>query len=172
MRTLRWTLALPGLACTLALLPWAMGVGILYNASASMPRGFWLMHPQSRDYRPGETVMACPDLAADQRIYLQAGFCPSGLEPVLKVIAAVAGDTVTVRDHQVEINGWTRLEYVQHEVDGSGRPLRAVPDGTYIVPTGEVWLLAPIGWSFDSRYFGSVKTNNLLGLMTPLWVWK
>jgi conjugative transfer signal peptidase TraF len=161
------------IAANLALVPGVLGVGIRYNKSLSMPRGLWILHRSSEVYRPGETVEACPALAADQRVYLSAGFCPSGLEPLIKTVAAVAGDTVTITANgYLEINGeWIPASF-QHPVDGIGRPIRAYPEGAFVVQPGEVWLLAPMEWSFDSRYFGPVKVSDIHGVLTPLRVWK
>ena len=55
--------------------------------------------------------------------------------------------------------------------DGSGRPLHGQPHGTHTVAGGTVWLLSdrsPRAW--DSRYYGAVPTDRVLGAARPLLV--
>jgi type IV secretory pathway protease TraF len=55
--------------------------------------------------------------------------------------------------------------------DELGRPLHAMPSGSYVVGDGEVWILSGHDpRSYDSRYFGPVPTANIRGRAVPLLV--
>jgi type IV secretory pathway protease TraF len=46
-----------------------------------------------------------------------------------------------------------------------------VPDGRYVIPPGEVWLVSTFSpRSWDSRYFGPVPASAIVSALTPLWV--
>ena len=61
---------------------------------------------------------------------------------LLKQIAAISGDTVTLTDDQVWINGASLLDSQTLSYDSAGRPLVPFPRGTYQVFPGEYWLFA------------------------------
>lgn len=150
--------------------------GIRVNATASMPRGLWQVRPVEAPLRRGEFVTVClPDTAlireAAARGYLPAGICAGGYEPLVKPVAAVTGDRVTVTLRGVAVDGQPVAHTAQLMRDGAGRPLRTVPVGAYPVMPGQVWLLSGHDpRSFDSRYFGPVPEANVLGVARPLWV--
>jgi type IV secretory pathway protease TraF len=54
-------------------------------------------------------------------------------------------------------------------VDRNGRALTSMPDGTYHLRAGDVWLYSPAAYSWDSRYFGPAKLRDVLGTAVPLW---
>jgi conjugative transfer signal peptidase TraF len=141
-----------------------------------MPRGLWLAAATDGAIRRGEIVTVCPpDTIAVReaafRGYLPAGWCPDGLEPLLKTAAAVAGDEVTVTSSGVVVNGVPVEDTAPLDRDEAARPLRSFPAGVYPVPSGQLWVLSrhqPRG--FDSRYFGPVPVPNVRGVARPLWV--
>lgn len=170
------------IACTTgALLIAAMGAaqlgGLRVNSTASMPRGIWYVAPVvAAALRRGEIVSVClPDAAplreAAARGYVQAGSCPGGYEPLVKPVAAVAGDTVTVAPDGLAVNGLPIESTAQLARDSAGRPLQPLAAGAYRVEPGQVWLLSGHDpRSFDSRYFGPVPTVNVLGVAHPVLV--
>ena len=153
----------------------AYAVGIRLNSTASMPRGVWRVLPVSTVSR-GNIVTAClpvskQTILAVKRAYLQHGRCPSGLEPVVKPVAAVMGDVVTVTAYGVAVNGSAIPNTEALPEDSAGRPLAAMPQGNYRVSNGEIWLIAPANpRSWDSRYFGPVPVSAIQGAAQPLWV--
>lgn len=100
------------------------------------------------------------------RGYLGPGDCNAGVVSLLKPIAAVPGDTVTVRAGQpLQVNGkvlpWTEPMTT----------LPGWPEGSYVVEEGNVWLLSTYSkGSFDSRYFGLVPVANVRGRAAPVLV--
>ena len=150
--------------------------GLRFNATPSMPVGLWRMVPDRAPLRRGEIVVVClPETALTRvgaaRGYLPSGSCPGGSEPLVKPIAATAGDVVAVSAAGVAVNGQPVHDTAQLAADSAGRPLMAVPAGVHLVAQGEVWLLSGHDpRSFDSRYFGPVTEANVQGIARPVWV--
>lgn len=147
----------------------AQGITLTFNPTASAPIGLWAIATRSRAFHPGDYVVACPPPVAVVESVLKAGglpegSCPSGTGPVLKTIGAVASDTVTLREgFPVSVNG----SEMQGMIPGDSFP--AWPSGTYPVGPSEVWLLSDYHpRSFDSRYFGPVQVDQVIGKAYPV----
>jgi len=126
--------------------------------------------------RRGALVAAClPSVIARTglaRGYLQKGDCPTGAEPVAKVIGALAGDELQIEPGFVAVNGvkFPNSQTAAH--DSAGRPLTHVPSGAYRVAADQVWLFGFNNRrSWDARYFGPVPAANVRGVLRPLVTW-
>lgn len=163
-------------ACLSFGIAWVTGVRI--NLSESVPTGLWREHSLNGAFHTGMIVAVCPpDQAvfemARERQYLSKGWCGSHLEVLFKPVAAVAGDVVDVEDGGVSVNGTALPRSAPLAKDGAGRPLTAMPRGSYVVPSGYVWLLSSYSpSSFDSRYFGPLPLSDVRGEVRPLWLWR
>lgn len=141
------------------------------NLSESVPVGFYAVHPGAAPHRGMLAVACLPDALGREGVargYLQPGECPGGAEPVLKPVAAVAGDTVDVDAAGVSVNGVAVVTPALAR-DSQGRATAAVPPGRYPVPEGTVWLLSahsPLSW--DGRYWGPVPADAVRGEAWPL----
>lgn len=143
---------------------------VLLNTSASLPVG--LYRRVSSEPARGSLVAAClaPEWArlARERRYVSSGrLCPAKTAPVLKAIAAAAGDAVSYEDGALSVNGLVLPSSSVLVSDTQGRPMplgRAFPYG---LAAGEVLLLAPEPHSFDGRYLGPVQTGSVLGVYRP-----
>ena len=147
------------LALVLAPLPLVGSTCFRVPVTASAPRGLYLLtyRPPARD----EWVVAC--LPARQgrfgrrRGYLAGGRCPGGASEVLKRVAALPGDLVTVAPCGLAVDGRLLPGTARRRHDSAGRPVPSIPSGTYRVAAGSVWLYSahsPASW--DSRYYGPV----------------
>lgn len=153
--------ALIGLA---AFVPWP--TWLIYNPSESAPRGWYVQRPV-RALQPNTLVFArLPATAAvlaDER-----GYLPRHL-PILKRVGAIEGQMVCAENGLIRIGG--RTVAIARSRDGRGRPL-APWRGCRALAHGEVFLFATRSQaSFDSRYFGPVQREALLGEAIPLWTW-
>jgi conjugative transfer signal peptidase TraF len=88
----------------------AGAAGLRVNASASMPWGLWRVAATEAPFERGEIVSVCPPdgaaiREAARRGYLPAGPCPGGYEPLVKPVAAIAGDLVKITAAGVAVNG-------------------------------------------------------------------
>lgn len=143
-------------------MPWRL----VYNASRSVPMGWYLLTPTS-DVHIGELVLArLPDEAvalADARHYLPRSV------PILKPVAALPGNRICAQGDVLTINGRTAVHALQE--DREHRPL--IPwHGCRELRPGEILLLSvEQRASFDSRYFGPVFRTAVIGRVRPLWTW-
>lgn len=143
------------------------------NVSESVPVGLYAVHPGVASRRGMLAVACLPEGLGGEamtRGYLQHGDCPGGAEPVLKPVAAAAGDTVDVTAAGVSVNGVLAVPPALAQ-DSHGHATASVPPGRYPVPDGAVWLLsAHSPWSWDSRYWGPVPATVVRGEAWPLLV--
>lgn len=146
--------------------------GIRINTTPSLPMGLWQVSPGVP--ARGDIVLICPPDTAVMRGahdagYISGGYCPSGLAPLLKPVAAVPGDEVQPSPLGVIVNGRLLPRTASMKVDGSGRLLPVLPHHVQIVPAGEVWLLSSYNKaSFDSRYFGPLRAERIIGVARPV----
>lgn len=152
---------------------WASGVRI--NTTPSMPRGLWQVSKAGEVARGDAVVVCAPPGPASQigreRGYIGPGMCPSDTGPLLKIVAAVAGDAVAVGPHGLAVNGAVLADTAQLAHDKAGRPLPVWPPGIYTVQPGTAWLTTPAADSWDSRYWGPVRLADALGVARPVAVW-
>ncbi|SIR71428.1 conjugative transfer signal peptidase TraF [Pseudacidovorax sp. RU35E] len=144
-------------------------VRVVFNPTASVARG-WYRIDAPRDPRslhPGAIVLArLPHAVAS--FAAQRGYLPEGV-PVLKRIGAMAPERVCVSGQQVVIEDTAVGVVLAH--DGAGRPLPSWLHCRRLVH-GELFLLGDAHpASFDSRYFGPVGADAVLGIARPLWIW-
>jgi conjugative transfer signal peptidase TraF len=137
---------------------------LVYNRSNSAPPG-WYLVVSATDLRTGDYVLARlpSDTAALAAV---RDYLPRSV-PILKQIAAVAGQRVCVRNGVVYIDGAPLARTL--EADDKNRPLTT---WTHCRPLlkDELFLLNPANpASFDSRYFGPIDASFVRGRAIPLW---
>ncbi|MBN8748714.1 MAG: S26 family signal peptidase [Variovorax sp.] len=159
-------LALAALAVPLAV---RLPVQIIFNPSASVARGWYRVDAASAaaSLHAGSIVLA--RLPADVAAFAaQRGYLPEGV-PILKRIGAVAPQAVCVLDRLVWIDGVPVAVVLAH--DGAHRPLHQWAQCRALV-AGELFFLSDTHpASFDSRYFGPVDADAVLGIARPVWTW-
>jgi conjugative transfer signal peptidase TraF len=150
----------------------AYAVGVRFTLTPSVPRGFYLQTGDAVEV--GRLVTFCPpeDVAAYalERGYLHRGSCPGGVEPLGKYVLAAEGDTVTLNEDGLAVNGRAVPHSAVYARDVMGRELMHYAFGEHVV--GEDSLFAFSGHhprSFDSRYFGPVPESSVRGVLRPLW---
>jgi conjugative transfer signal peptidase TraF len=164
-------------AVGLAALAWGAFVHplprLVYNPSDSVPVGWYRVDPLHRrpgsPTRPlsvGSLVLASlpPEAAA---LAAQRGYLPAHV-PLLKRVGAVAPQAVCVAGGGVRIDGVPAAAV--RRADRWGRPLPAWPQCRRLEP-GELFLLSVTHpASFDSRYFGPIRTSAVIGVARPVWL--
>ncbi|APO69796.1 conjugal transfer signal peptidase protein TraF 1 (plasmid) [Rhizobium gallicum] len=143
--------------------------GLRLNLTPSEPLGLWRIEMPQRAIAAGDLVFICPPQTppfeeARHRLYLARGLCPGGVAPLIKSVAALAGQHVEIGE-DIRIDGRLASSHL-HRIDGAGRPLRPFAGG--IVPPGYFYLHSPFASSYDSRYFGPIPASGLLGLARPI----
>lgn len=138
---------------------------IVWNATASAPRGFYRVVAADR-ISVGDLVLIRPD-PARARLFADRGYLPIGV-PLLKRVAAVAGQKVCKVAGRVSIDGVHRADALAR--DGQGRPLVAW-SGCRRLATGEIFVLVPdVPASLDGRYFGPTPLSAVIGRALPVWI--
>ncbi len=123
----------------------------------------------------GSIVLAClrmdvAQLAMARGYVPRGGSCPGGAMPIGKPVLAVAGDTVAVLVEGLQLNGASVPNSGALLADRNGRPLPRPSPGAHIVARGEFWLVSDYSaYSFDSRYFGAVGSNDVRAHVRAVW---
>lgn len=143
--------------------------------SPSAPPGLYV--PSDLPLERGAWVQLCmPEPVVSfgrERGYHPSGWpparCSDGSAPVLKRLAAVAGDLVEVGEQGVAVNGVLLPHTRPLPVDSAGRPLPWLAGLRLRVPEGECWVYSDtIPNSWDSRYYGPLPASAIVGQMRPV----
>jgi conjugative transfer signal peptidase TraF len=137
---------------------------LVWNVTASSPIGLYHVGAQ-HDFAAGEMVVAwAPDAA--RRLGAVRHYLPMNV-PLVKRVAAVAGDRVCAIGDAISING--RREAERRSMDAAGRPMPRW-SGCENLRRGDLFLLTPeVPDSFDGRYFGITRANEVVGSARLLW---
>lgn len=137
---------------------------LVWNASASAPRGLYAVSP-GRTLEPGDMAVARTPMPwrmlAARRHYLPANV------PLVKRVVAVRGDEVCARGAAISINGLPAVTRRLRDARG-----RILPwwEGCVRLRKGEAFLLmAEAAASFDGRYFGVTSASDIVGRAQLLW---
>jgi len=136
---------------------------LLWNASASAPIGLYAVMPGAF-VEPGDMVVArVPKryrlLAASRR------YVPLNV-PLVKRVAAYAGDEVCALDQDIFLNG--RRIAKRRAVDAAGLPMPWW-SGCMVLRGRQLFLLMDSPFSFDGRYFGPTDGSDVIGKARLLW---
>jgi conjugal transfer pilin signal peptidase TrbI len=91
------------------------------------------------------------------------------LRPLMKHVAAIAGDTVEATPQGSYING--KL-WPNSGIPANTHGYRPFPFGTYTLQPGQFWLLGSSSDSWDSRWIGPVTSDLIVSNVIPLWTSK
>ena len=151
-------------AVTLATLTVPVSRYVVWNSTASVPTGLYLIRGK-QNIHVGERVAIEPPPGL-RKLLAERGYLPVGV-PLLKRVAAVSGQRVCRFAHGVTIDG--KLVGVARSFDRRGRPLPAWSGCRRLAP-GALFLMNPDAPdSFDGRYFGVLTTHHVIGRATPIW---
>lgn len=132
------------------------------NLTASMPVGLYLILPDTEP-KDGDIVSFVPPEEVT-KLALERGWIKEKVN-FLKTVGALPGDTYTITDWAIYING-TYVGSV-YSVDGQDRPMPELR-GTFVVQDG---YFLPISTyrprSFDGRYIGEVPLSSVRHRVVP-----
>jgi conjugative transfer signal peptidase TraF len=138
---------------------------LLWNASASVPIGFYVIHPAGR-LTAGELLVVRPPAPLAQFMAAR-GYLALGV-PLIKHVAALPGELVCRSGLAVTVNGIAEAQALDRDARGRKLPTW---QGCRTVQSGKVFLMnAGVPDSFDGRYFGPVPDSTIIGSATPLWI--
>lgn len=166
------TIIVASLAVLAMLIGTGFVAGLRVNLTPSYPLGLWRIEPLARAVAVGDRIFICPPLVAAfglarERGYVGHGLCPGWFSPLIKTVVALAGQHVVI-DGDITVDG-TRLAHSSvRPVDGQGRAL--APHAGGVLPAGSLFLFSEFAGSYDSRYFGPIPADGVLGLAHPILV--
>jgi conjugative transfer signal peptidase TraF len=145
--------------------------GLRINGTHSEPVGiYWAI---SKAPSKGDFVFALPPAEpifklAKERGYLAAGPSPAGTCAVIKQVAAVCGDRVTIDEEGVRLKN-----SAPRPVDQAGRTLCPYYLRDYTLGADELLLMSDYSpASFDGRYFGPLSRTTIQSVIVPILTWK
>jgi len=145
-----------------------LGEKVIYNNTPSYPMGLYLVEKKA-SYDKGDLVLVCmgdnKDFLSKNKGYIKKSiiYCKNGFAPLIKKIVAMDGDKVEVTQREVLING-------QKQKNSSLIEEVKPCYGVHTLKQGEMWIMSDYHpASFDSRYFGTVATKNILGGVRYFW---
>jgi conjugative transfer signal peptidase TraF len=137
---------------------------LVWNASASVPIGFYLIDPP-RDLRVGDLVAVMPPKPLAD-FMVERGYIGRGV-PLLKHVAALPGQQVCRTGNAITVDDVRFGDALER--DRRGRPL-PVWQGCRKVADGDIFLMnVSVADSLDGRYFGPIAANAVIGQATPLY---
>jgi conjugative transfer signal peptidase TraF len=158
-QTCRWTRSNTLVAVVvgglLLSLPWFQ-----LNIEPSVPLGLYHLHAVRAPLTHGMLVVL-PVPVSVQRWHVRS-------TPLLKPVAAVAGDVVCVENGTLYIG---TEPYGQVHTEAEGEPLPHMT-GCLMVREGEVFVASKGSRSLDSRYFGPVRVQDVTAWATPVLLWR
>ena len=131
---------------------------LLYNPSYSAKVGWYKLTTHEPPKLGSQVAAYAPEWArkmADERGYLPYDY------PLIKTVWAVEGDEVCY--HKSSVSVPKRSDIALQLRDVLGRDMPAL-SGCRVLKSGEYMLLSPdVQTGFDSRYFGPVSIENIIG---------
>lgn len=174
MRRLVWVYRFSSVSLiTLGLVVLLGGAGFRVNLTPSEPLGLWRIVKLNRPILVGDLVFICPPdtdamRKARARGYLRFGLCEGLVAPLIKTVVATAGQAIQISD-VARVDGSPVPHSRVSLMDGQGREMTPYDGG--VVPPGTVFLHSEFPGSFDSRYFGPLSMDGILGLAQEVWTY-
>lgn len=149
------------------------GQGFRVNLTPSEPLGLWRIVKPDRPILVGDLVFICPPNTdamrkARARGYLRFGRCAGRVAPLIKTVVATSGQMIEIHDF-VRVDSRPLPHSRVARLDGKGRKMERYDGG--VMPPGTVFLHSPFSGSFDSRYFGPLPMDGILGLAREVWTY-
>lgn len=154
--------AAAALAIVIASLPPA-SPRLVWNASASVPIGFYTIAPAERIEVSDLVAVMPPEPVAS--FMVERGYVARGV-PLLKRVIGLPGQRVCRDGRAIAIDSVPLGEARDHDSQGRDLP---VWQGCRVIADGEVFLMNPdVGDSLDGRYFGPLPASVVIGRAIPL----
>ena len=131
---------------------------LFYNPSESAEVGWYRLKPDEPVVLGAQVAAYAPEWArqlADERGYLPYDY------PLIKTVWAVHGDEVCYNNQSVSVPKRPDIPVLGQDVLGRVMPQRS---GCIVLKSDEYMLISPdVQNGFDSRYFGPVSKENIIG---------
>jgi conjugative transfer signal peptidase TraF len=137
--------------------------GVVINITPSMKRGVYIK--THGEVKRGDIVAACLDepykTIGLKNFYIEKGQACNGSDPVIKQVIAIPNDDVVWSKNGIIVNNIT-FDLPVHNKDSKGKILNHTEFGEYSHTKG-YWLIGTNSTnSWDSRYWGDLKKEQIL----------
>ena len=136
---------------------------LFYNPSYSAPVGWYKLRINAPIVAGSQVAAYAPEWArklADERGYLPYDY------PLIKTVWALQGDEVCYINRSVRVPKRPDITILGQDVLGRDMPQKS---GCHVLKEDEYLLISPdVQTGFDSRYFGPVKFENIVGIVKYL----
>lgn len=142
-----------------------VGPLVVYNASPSVPLGFYRVTPIDPLRRGDLLIVPLPERY--RSLAVERGYIGTGV-PLIKRVAGLPGDEVCARHGVVFVEGKPVGRAATH--DSLGRAMPVWRDCRVLREDEFFALVEEVESSFDSRYLGPLRTKTVIGRAVPLWL--
>ena len=136
---------------------------LFYNPSYSAQVGWYKLRLDEPIVAGSQVAAYAPDWArklADERGYLPYDY------PLIKTVWAVHGDEVCYNNGSLRVPKRPDITILGQDVLGRDMPQKS---GCHVLKAGEYLIISPdVQTGFDSRYFGPISSENILGVVEYL----
>jgi len=139
---------------------------IIINPSNSLPKGLYLHTPFKNSEIKIQTILYF-SLDSSLKLMLKDRLWFPQDIPLMKKVYALPGDSITFDGKEVFING--KLFGLRLDKDSEGKKIPWLIEGTIVLLNNQYFVGSSRLDSFDSRYFGPVQKEQILGICYPLW---
>lgn len=143
------------------------------TSSSHVPVGLWrkIADTDDRPLQVGDIVVFSLAELYEAKPEVTDNNMAAAVNFLIKKVAAVAGDSITLENNRVAVNGvlFNNAEVNHKYISGDIRCKIQYP---LKVPEGHVWLMANVKDSFDSRYFGAVPVSQIKNRAKAVLLWK
>lgn len=130
---------------------------IYINNSPRVPVGFYLKKEQDIYFKDNIVFFKVPDNV--RRFLKELNLIKEENKYILKKIGGVEGDHIVIKDKKLYINDVFIYEVIEHTFHKI--PLNPIENLDYILKEDEYFLIGDLKESYDSRYFGVVKKEQI-----------
>lgn len=133
-------------------------LGFRINATESVAGIIWQIENKPHNFNKGDYIVVCPppEFMTKHKIaqHLEIGNC-AGKKPLLKQIIGIEGDHVLINNNGVHING----KFIRNT-----KPiLKQHQNINQTIPLNQFIIAGETSNSMDSRYFGPIKKQWIVG---------
>lgn len=142
----------------------------VFNTTKSLPQYVFYIEGFARNYKlqHGDYVSVCPFYSKMKDFYKikehwDHGSCDNGVVPLIKKVAAIPGDVITVNDqNDMTVN--------EKNIKNTRALSSKIKHFNYqgIVPPKHYLLYTPHPEGFDSRYLGLITDNEIIFKLNPV----
>jgi conjugative transfer signal peptidase TraF len=136
---------------------------LVWNTSASAPIGLYGVSPKAPSEVGDMVVARLPRIV--RRLAAERRYLPANV-PLVKRVAATAGEEVCAYDRYIFVDGYFVAERQVFDRDGRRMPFWL---GCMRLRGEQRFLLMDAPDSFDGRYFGVTEGSDIIGKAVLLW---